>query len=530
MYKSITRIMTVIFISLLSFVLYLPISIAAPVEVTFFPSSARVTERTAFHLQPSQTGLKKAVFAVAGQADPETLMARVAGKSPATIEDISWRRISSPQDEELIKSLKKKIDTLKEERIRMQSSIKSLETQIQFWQMQTKAKFKTLSDAANMSAALGKNIKKAMIDKLSLEPELEKTDKRIAQLQEDLQAAGGKKETAWEFTVLLSGTQGNDLTLSYTYTLAECGWTPLYRLEAHPLKKEINFTWEGEIWQSSGQDWNQVTVSLANRQPRTTLLPYDLPPWVIAPRYIAAAPAASSAKKAKAKKRPIVAEMMADADANAVSEPSAPLLKSEGAYTSWSLGKRFIPAGTRQKVKVMEETWPAEFTHLSRPSQDEQVFVRAVAKFDEAREIPQGTAVYLIDGAIIGKRSFTAASREETIFFGTDPMVKAKSVLLSKKGGEKNLFNEKQTYAWDWRIDIDNNRNYPIAMRIEEPIAQSRDERIKITSKHDPEPSTHDEIRNTWLMDIPAKEKRRITTGVFVEAPKDLSIDLGWRR
>lgn len=144
-------------------------------------------------------------------------MARVAGKSSATIEDISWRRISSPQDEELIKSLKKKIDTLKEERIRTQSSIKSLETQIQFWQMQTKAKFKTLSDAANMSAALGKNIKKAMIDKLSLEPELEKTDKRIAQLQEGLQAAGGKRETAWEFKILLLGTQGNDLTLRHLY-------------------------------------------------------------------------------------------------------------------------------------------------------------------------------------------------------------------------------------------------------------------------------------------------------------------------
>jgi hypothetical protein len=31
-------------------------------------------------------------------------------------------------------------------------------------------------------------------------------------------------------------------------------------------------------------------------------------------------------------------------------------------------------------------------------------------------------------------------------------------------------------------------------------------------------------------MDIPALQKRRILTGVFIEAPKDIPLDLGWRR
>lgn len=507
-------------------VISLPVALwAAPVEVTFFPQSARVTEVEKIRLETATGGMKKAIFTLPNQADPDTLVTQVTGNSRMIIEDQTWRRISK-QDEELIKTLKGKLAALKKERNQIHSDIKALESQVQFWQMQTKAKFKTLADASNMSAAMGKNIKKALVEKLALEPDLEKLDKQIAQRQEELNAAGGKTDSAWEVTVLLSGTKESSVMLSYAYSLGGCGWTPLYRLEATPLSKQVQFTWEGEVWQSSGQDWKQAVIHLANKQPSSALSPLDLPSWVIQPSV-----PRRVYKKAETAKASRMLEAMAapslDED-NAV--PAAPALISKGAYTSWSLGKRFIPAGVKHKIRVVEEAWIADFAYLSRPSQGEQVFVRAALKFDEAREIPHGNAVFLLDGAIIGKRSFGVSGREETIFFGTDPMVKAKAVLLSKKSDEKTFFQDKQTYQWDWRIDLENNRTYPVKLRVEEPIPQSRDERIKITLKNDPQPTEQADATQTWIVDLAAKEKRQILTGTFIEAPAKLPLDLGWRR
>ena len=475
---------------------------------------------------PATNGLKRAVFQLPGQADPDTLTTRISGNGRTVIEDIAWRQTAS-QDEAAVKALRKKMDLLKEERIRMQSTLKSLDVQVQFWQMQTKAKFKTLADALNMAGALGRNMKKAMAEKLALEPELEKLEKRIRALQEELNAAAGKKETTWEVTALLSGARGNDTTLTYTYELQGCGWTPLYRLEAQPLKKQVLFSWEGEIWQSSGQDWNHVAVHLANMQPKLTLTPPDMPPWVVQPK-------AQRVYKKAARSAPRMAELQEMAKSAAPFEdnaaaPPAPVLMSEGTYTSWDLGVRNIPAGEKQKVKVLEESWPAEFTHLSRPSLSEQVFLRAVARFSEAREIPKGNAVYLIDGAIIGKRTFSAGTNEETVFFGADPMVKARATLLTQKSGEKTFLKDRQTHAWDWRIDLENNRKYAVKMRIEEPIAQSRDERIKVTTLNVPEPGEKNETFYIWTIDVPAGAKYAIKTGITVEAPKEMPLDLGWR-
>jgi hypothetical protein len=88
------------------------------------------------------------------------------------------------------------LEQRKNERKKLRALIRSLDAQIQFWQLQTKAKVKTIADAHNMAAAIGKNIKKAYQDKLSQESELEMLDKQITNLQDDLDRAAGKKETA----------------------------------------------------------------------------------------------------------------------------------------------------------------------------------------------------------------------------------------------------------------------------------------------------------------------------------------------
>lgn len=494
-----------------------------PSEVTFFPDSAYVREVAKVTLHAEDKDLRKATITLPGQADPDSLTVQVQQDSKMRIEDMKWRHVIR-QDDARIALLRTRLDALKDERKNLQAALRAIDTQIQFWQLQTKAKVKTVADAHTMSAAIGKNIRKSYQDKLSYEGELEKLDKKIKDAQEEFDRAAGKKETAWEITVLLSGSKNVDVTLSYTYSLSECGWQPLYRLEAHPHNKQISFTWEAEIWQSTGQDWKNVNINLATLKPPRATQPGELAPWIIKPRSFFRAEAV--------RKKAMKAEAADDLDqyVGAPAEsPPAPTQIRQSTFSLWQIGKKNIPAGAKQKVKIQEESWPSEFAYLTRPSQSNQVFVRASVNLSEQKDIPSGICSFAIDGAMLGKREFALFGNEAILFFGVDPLVTVKAQLLSKKSGEKTFFQGKHTYTWDWQIDMQNSRTSHVKVIVEEPNPQTRDERIAVSLTHNPEPAEKTFSSLIWNLDIPGGQKKSIFTSVRIEAPKDMILDLGGR-
>ena len=171
---------------------------------------------------------------------------------------------------------------------------------------------------------------------------------------------------------------------------------------------------------------------------------------------------------------------------------------------------------------------PMEFIHLARPAQSEQAFVRTRVLCQDKKS-PRAQ-FFSVDGALVGKRPFSITGREAAVYFGADPLIKATSLLLAKSSGEKTLFADKQTYRWEWRLEITNGRNYPVGVRIEEPLPQSRDEKIQLSLKSDPEPQEKTESLMIWTLDVPAGGKKNIVSTVALDAPKNLPLDLGWRR
>jgi uncharacterized protein (TIGR02231 family) len=493
--------------------------------VTLFPASAQVLE-TAKLKAVSEGNLKKATFTLPAQADPASLVTRLNQAGNTRIVDQAWRQIVR-QDDEGIRELRRKIEAVKSEKNSVLATIRGLESQIQFWQLQTKARVKTLADAGNLAAAIGRNVKKANQDKMAREPELEKLDKQLGELQEELNRRVGRKDNVWEVTLLLSGAPPTgEVSVDYSYALSGCGWSPLYRLEARPRDRQVLFTWEAEIWQSSGQDWGQVALNLATLQPSSAIVPPDLPPWVIKPREVIAAKKVAG-KRSRSKALAAVAEKE-DAAEDAVAPP--PQEDRQSTYSLWRLGKVTLPAGVRQRVRVKDETWTADFAHLIRPGLSGRAFVRAAVNFPEALEIPPGQAIYMMDGAILGKRSFSLAGREGSLFFGEDPLVSAKVELLSRQSGEKTFLADRQTYRWEWRTDVENRRDTAVRVRVEEPLPQSRDERIRLTVKNEPEAAEQSAAAWTWVLDVPPGQKKSIVTVIGLEAPRDMVIDLGWRK
>ncbi|MGV8059710.1 MAG: mucoidy inhibitor MuiA family protein [Smithellaceae bacterium] len=513
-----------LFPALISFILLFSSSAHATIkEVTLFPNSAKVVETAKIHPQCSNNEKCRAILTIPSQADPESLIVSLPAASRIKIDDIQMKAITR-QDEARISGLRKQISKLKNDRKDLQAKLQALDVQLQFWQMQTKAKTKTVSDADNLAAAIGRNVKKSSQEKFVIEAEIEKIDKQLKELQDSLNQAAGSKETAWEATLTFSGQSKNEIVLSYNYNLGGCGWLPLYRIEALPAENRVSFSWDAQLWQSSGEDWKQVQINLATLQPAVTAVPPDLPDWIIkkrSPRVYKSMREESMAPRAMMERKSLDTEEPQNSAAEETIKTT---------YSSWSIGKKTIAAGDKQRLKIKEEIWPADFLFLARPSLNQQAFVRAQVKFANSVEIPPGEALFLIEGAVLGKRNFAFAGAEGTLYFGTSPLISVTSSTLADKAGAKTVFQNKQTQLWQWLIEAKNSSGSNIKLRIEEPVPQARDERIQLTFKQNPEPLEKDHTKFVWIVEVPARQKMAIQNTIELEAPKDLDLDLGWRR
>ncbi len=508
---------------IICFILIFPVcSFAAVKEVTLFPNSAKISE-TAKVNPKCINGKCTATVTLPPQSDPASLVVIIAPESGVKIDDMQAKPVQV-QDESRIAEIRKRLISAENERKETKAKIQGLDAQIQFWQAQTKARTKTVADSYKLSEAIGKNVQKASQDKTTADGLLEKTEKNIKKIQEELDQAAGKKETAWEIILFLSGASLKEIPLSYTYTLAGCGWLPLYRIEALPGEKKISFSWEAEVWQSSGEDWKHVQLNLATLKPVVNVEPPEMPDWIIKPRRLY--------KSAKLMEPPAAApapvmRAEAEADDEAVGA-AAPVETRNTTYSVWSLGQKNIAAGGKQYLKIKDETWSADFRFLARPAMNPQAFVRAQVKLDKPTDIPPGQAMFMIDGAVLGKREFSFAGSEKTIFFGTNPLITVTSTTLADASGERMIL-DKQTRNWQWLIEANNSGSSDIQLRIEEPVPQSRNKKIKLNFKQNPEPVEKDQSKFVWLLDVPAGQKKMIQNNIELEAPGDMNIDFGWR-
>jgi hypothetical protein len=255
-------------------------------------------------------------------------------------------------------------------------------------------------------------------------------------------------------------------------------------------------------------------------QPIINVAPPELPEWIIKPRVL---------YKASRSKNIATAPLMEKEASDNEALGAMPAETQNTTYSIWSLGKKNIPAGYRQRLKIKDESWPAEFLFLARPAINPQAFVRALVKLDKPAEIPSGQAIFVIDGAILGKREFSFAGSEGELFFGTSPLISVTSSTIADQSGEKTIFQDKQTRSWQWLIEAKNSSNADIKLRIEEPVPQARNKKIKLNFKQNPEPAEKDHAKFVWLLDVPTGQKKTIQNNIELDAPNDINIDFGWR-
>lgn len=390
----------------------------------------------------------------------------------------------------------------------------------------------SVEDKQKLDAAMGAHLSELYVQIAALEPRRTETLRKVELLERELASKGDRLEvTRVTAQILLPDAKDasgeRTATIRYSCTLTGCSWKPVYRLDAFPDKELVQFVQEAEIMQSTGQDWNGVTLTLASGEPGDALMPNPLRDWRLQP-FQRPRPQQRSVQMMEAK------SMMAN---DAMPMASAVVaMEEQSTFTSWDLGTQTVRAGVPVRLGLGSGDWKATFVRVARPSTDshrttgesarQATWLMANVTLPEAQDYPSGMAQFAVDGRPVGTEQFSFVGDEKTLFFGRDARVTTEMKLDARQSGSKGFVDKQQTRIWSWNIDVHNSHSTPVLVRVEDPEPQSGDETIKLKVTSTPKPVIEDHTY-IWNLTVPAGGTSTIAHTVEASAPKEMQLDEG---
>ncbi len=488
--------------------------------VTLYPSSAKVEVKNRAVPEKLPSGEVVLVVYLPGYAYPNTVSASIDGK----LAGMNIERLAKEDDSDpILAPWKKMLLDAQNEHAALKAEQEGVQARIAMWSNPASPQANLAPEMERLDKAMQAGLKAANARMLELAPLLEKAQKKIAVAEKRLESLAPSYKISFVLAQLRSGSD-----FTYSYMLGNCGWRPSYTLNALPGAEKVELGFSAEITQNSGFDWRDVKTSLATNAPRRDVTPPELDPWRIS-QMQPPAPAKNKAVAFEANE-PALARLQ-----------SAPELRPEGeyqhfdnlyvpeetlfaTYSIWDMGKRTITDGAPAVFTVTDETFKADFLYTARPKVSDQAFLTAELKPAESERImPRAEAVYMVEGNTVGNGYYPAG---ESLYFGTDPLVKVSSTELSNQSDERGLIGKTQVRNWQWKYEVENLGSKPITLRVEDSAPSLGDARMQIKLASNPAPEADKlKSRYVWRTTLAPQSKFEIEHRVEASAPADVGLD-----
>ncbi len=380
-----------------------------------------------------------------------------------------------------------------------------------------------------------------------LERELQAKQRALSQL---MGQRGTDRLTA---TVEVTLAEPGVFTLELSYVLPGASWTPQYDVRVAADQRQVTLTYQGLVSQSTGEDWQQVELTLSTARPSQATRVPELDPWylqVAAPPTIyppqakraphrafssmtQAAPAQPPAGYAA---EPLEHEMTqeqkaADEDMLARAEIATTTVEQSGGALLFHAGRAAdVPSdGAPHTITIARDDLPCAFDYVTAPIVDPVAHLRATITNQTERVLLPGRAHLFHGDAYVGVTMIEkiAPNEEFKLFVGIDDTIRVKRELQEKEVDKGTLLqtNLRRT-TYTYRMKIRNYRQTPerITLRDRLPVAQHERIKVRVLDIR-PQPDEHTRLDVlTWEFTLPPDQECVFEVRFSVEHPRDLTV------
>lgn len=362
-----------------------------------------------------------------------------------------------------------------------------------------------------------------------------------------LRGSGGQMKRI--LVVDLDCSKPGKLTLNVSYLVHGASWRPVYDARTDYAKSEVELTSFGVVKQSTGEDWQDVALTLSTAKPALGgRLPY-IAPWILQP-YQPLPVAARGAPRALLKAG--VADVQYSPEAfsqQAVSMAESHLPESpqpaEMAYSDvQQKGISVVyriphPAtlksdGTESRLPIAAQTLQAHYEYSAYPRAQELAYLGTKVVNAAGMQLLAGEVNLFLEGDYIGKSSIDHVGPGETfsLFLGVNENVRVKREQISRLVDDVMLGgipspNRKTTFKY--KLTVENYKAAKIKMNLFEamPVPENEKIKVKVFDVSLPPAARDWEDRKgiwQWVFELEPKAKKEIFYSFAIEHPRDMQI------
>jgi uncharacterized protein (TIGR02231 family) len=529
---------------------------SAIVEVAVFPDRARVTRRGSVTLE---AGTHQIEFAgVPTTLLPDSIRAAGKGTAQALLLGVDARRVYFSETPAVpIKDLEQQIDDLTNQDKAFADQAAAANVQIGF--------IKSLADKSAEQIARGlafgrmemnqgdallafmqRQMDQAQAAIRDVDAKRKEIARQLTKLNNDLNARrSAQPRERFSAFVEVEIKQAGDLELDLTYVVNQAGWAALYDLrymvapatiDEQP-SPSIQFAYLGQITQRTGEDWDDVTLTLSTARPSLTTIQPELQPWYIN-AYVpmpVAAPAAP-ARAAGLVKTAVAGELAAVPAPQAMPAPQAFAMEAppaevsrEGASVTFTLKQTAsIPSdGSPHKVTVATIDLAPKIDYIAVPKLAEAAYRRATITNRSDYVLLAGQANLFVSGDYIGATHIdrVAPNEEFELALGVDDGIVIQRELKARDV-DKKLIGDKRRLHFAYEIEIRNLHNGKIDLEVHDQFPVSRHEQIKVKLEAaDPKPREQTELNELeWQLSLAPNAKQIVRFDFTVEHPVTMQV------
>ena len=514
--------------------------------VTVFPDRARITRRGQASLQAGTQTL--VVPNLPLRILPKSIRASARGTAQARLMGVQVQRtFYTETPEEQIRELEEQIETISDQ-------IRGLETRFASIEESRKAVNALLAETKTYAVALTAgetdietqlklfDSLRSRSDQLADEQQAlivqkREAERQLQKLQNELNLRRkSPRREQYAAQIELEVLQAGELEVDLTYIVLSAGWQPLYDLRLNqqadrPAALELAYL--AQITQTTGEDWQDASLTLSTARPALSGFIPELDPWYIRPlpephERVRSAKFAKAPADMDAMSAPLPLSAAPAAMEAPVEEAYAVVDESGAAVTYQVPGTVTVPAdGAPHKVVVARIGLKPELDYVSAPRLVQAVYRRAKLANDSRYTLLAGKANLYAGEEYIGGTmlELTAPGGQIELYLGVDDRIKVERE-LKRRDVDKRLIGGKRRLQVGYEIEIENARPDEVRLMIQDqiPVAGHEDIKVKLENAA-PRPTRQSELNLLeWDLTLAPDAQQTLRFDFSVEYPQDLTV------
>jgi uncharacterized protein (TIGR02231 family) len=508
------------------------------IEVVVYLSGAQIT-RTGSLL--TKEGVQKLIFEkLPAGLKPESIQVSAGNGVIIRSVEHAVNHFQSADYSEEITILKKRLDDLTRERQRENNKIKlgTLEENLFSENIRLAGKESGLTADNLKAAVLFYNERMASVQgtRMACEQRIEELDREISAVKAHLGGYSNKRpDPVSEITVTVVADKEIAADITVSYFVYNASWQPSYDIRAKGSTGDIDLHYKANVSQSTGENWDEVRLTLSTGNPNVGGNCPELQPWYLdfqRQRLVDSKKTLQQFQQfnmarttAESCDDEAVEECMAAAQIDEV----APVTITESVTSvEYNIKAPYTVASGDggQDVEITVHSLPAKYRYYSIRKLEREVFLLAAASGWEHLNLIAGEASVFFENRYVGKTMIDPRRADESIDL---PLGVDKSVMVTRVRGKeftaKTLVGGSVKQTRQWELTARNLKTVPIDIEVLDQVPVSVNKQITVDAAEiSGAEMDKDTGILTWKFTLKPAESKSMAVKYVVTSPKNTTV------